>query len=468
MIPVLTPEMAAAADRASVEPVEVLMERAGVAVARVAAEMGAGYGARVVVLVGPGNNGGDGYVAARHLLRRGAAVELHVLEPHEPRPPAAPRSRRPRSAYPRSLWASLGPQISSSMPSSGAASARGYPRPSPVGSDRGLGSWRWTSLPGWIPGRGGGALGVPCRAHRHLSGSQAWPCLRRGPGALRRGGDSRHRSPGDGAGASALRGRRRTATGAVPHRSQVVFGVGAGGGWLPGYRRGAIACGEGRSALWRRIGGAGLPREARRHLCRGRPRIAVAPGRGWRSLLPGRRSGCRRCGDPVRRGRSRSRVGYPAGGVRGEVAALGEQAGGARCRRDQRRFSRPDFAPAGANGAHSPWWRVSPLRRNGTRSRCCCRVGRAHLGDDRAQGEPHRGRRQGAVGGQQWWARAGHDRDRRRPHRDDRGAMGTGPRGRGGSPSGGSLARTGRGVPRQSADRHRRLAARRRSPSSPA
>ncbi|HEX2368358.1 MAG TPA: NAD(P)H-hydrate epimerase, partial [Acidimicrobiia bacterium] len=90
MIPVLTPEMAAAADRASVEPVEVLMERAGVAVARVAAEMGAGYGARVVVLVGPGNNGGDGYVAARHLLRRGAAVELHLLEP--PRTEAAHRA----------------------------------------------------------------------------------------------------------------------------------------------------------------------------------------------------------------------------------------------------------------------------------------------------------------------------------------------------------------------------------------
>ncbi len=90
MIPVLTPEMAAAADRASDDPVEVLMERAGVAVARVAAEMGAGYGARVVILVGPGNNGGDGYVAARHLQRRGAAVELQVLE--APRTDAARRA----------------------------------------------------------------------------------------------------------------------------------------------------------------------------------------------------------------------------------------------------------------------------------------------------------------------------------------------------------------------------------------
>ena len=41
------------------------MDRAGFAVALAAARLGAGYGKRVVVLAGPGNNGGDGYVAAR-------------------------------------------------------------------------------------------------------------------------------------------------------------------------------------------------------------------------------------------------------------------------------------------------------------------------------------------------------------------------------------------------------------------
>lgn len=55
------------------------MERAGLAVANAAARMGARYGKRVVVLAGPGNNGGDGFVAARHLHRRGVAVEVLSL-----------------------------------------------------------------------------------------------------------------------------------------------------------------------------------------------------------------------------------------------------------------------------------------------------------------------------------------------------------------------------------------------------
>jgi ADP-dependent NAD(P)H-hydrate dehydratase / NAD(P)H-hydrate epimerase len=57
------------------------MERAGHAVALAAARHGAGYGARVVVLAGPGNNGGDGYVAARHLKQRGAHVTVQRLGP---------------------------------------------------------------------------------------------------------------------------------------------------------------------------------------------------------------------------------------------------------------------------------------------------------------------------------------------------------------------------------------------------
>jgi NAD(P)H-hydrate epimerase len=55
------------------------MERAGLGVALVAARMGARYGTRVLALAGPGNNGGDAYVAARHLRRRGVAVEVRAL-----------------------------------------------------------------------------------------------------------------------------------------------------------------------------------------------------------------------------------------------------------------------------------------------------------------------------------------------------------------------------------------------------
>lgn len=87
MIPVVTTSEAARMDERSPDPVDVLMERAGLAVALAAAEMGVGYGSRVSVLCGPGNNGGDGYVAARHLSRRGVAVQVEALAP--PRTEAA-------------------------------------------------------------------------------------------------------------------------------------------------------------------------------------------------------------------------------------------------------------------------------------------------------------------------------------------------------------------------------------------
>ncbi len=87
MIPVLSAAGAAAQDEAAEVPVETLMERAGLAVALGAVAEGAGYGQRVAVLVGPGNNGGDGYVAARYLRRRGADVQVVALA--GPRSPAA-------------------------------------------------------------------------------------------------------------------------------------------------------------------------------------------------------------------------------------------------------------------------------------------------------------------------------------------------------------------------------------------
>jgi NAD(P)H-hydrate epimerase len=76
---VITPDESARLDAAASDPVEVLMDRAGFAVAVAAARMGAGYGRRVIVLCGPGNNGGDGYVAARYLKARGADVEIRSL-----------------------------------------------------------------------------------------------------------------------------------------------------------------------------------------------------------------------------------------------------------------------------------------------------------------------------------------------------------------------------------------------------
>jgi hydroxyethylthiazole kinase-like uncharacterized protein yjeF len=61
---------------------DALMEAAGLAVAR---RVGQGLdgirGKRVVVLVGPGNNGGDGLVAARYLADWGALVTLYMASP---------------------------------------------------------------------------------------------------------------------------------------------------------------------------------------------------------------------------------------------------------------------------------------------------------------------------------------------------------------------------------------------------
>ncbi len=86
---VITPEESYRLDRAATEPVEVLMERAGLGVAIAAAAAGAGYGDRVAVLTGSGNNGGDGYVAARHLANRGIDVTLYAFRPPRPESDAA-------------------------------------------------------------------------------------------------------------------------------------------------------------------------------------------------------------------------------------------------------------------------------------------------------------------------------------------------------------------------------------------
>ena len=60
-------------------PEDTLMENAGLAVARnVAQRMGAVRGKRTFVLVGPGNNGADGMVAARYLADWGAVVTLYM------------------------------------------------------------------------------------------------------------------------------------------------------------------------------------------------------------------------------------------------------------------------------------------------------------------------------------------------------------------------------------------------------
>jgi hydroxyethylthiazole kinase-like uncharacterized protein yjeF len=78
--PILTAERMRAAEQAAIDagtPVETLMERAGAALAEATVRFGAPL--PVLILCGPGNNGGDGYVAARHLADRGIRVRVAAL-----------------------------------------------------------------------------------------------------------------------------------------------------------------------------------------------------------------------------------------------------------------------------------------------------------------------------------------------------------------------------------------------------
>ena len=90
--PILTADAMRAAEQAAIDggaSVEQLMERAGAALAEAAYRFAGPMPA--LVLCGPGNNGGDGYVAARHLAERG--VEVRVAALAEPKSDAAKWAR---------------------------------------------------------------------------------------------------------------------------------------------------------------------------------------------------------------------------------------------------------------------------------------------------------------------------------------------------------------------------------------
>jgi NAD(P)H-hydrate epimerase len=86
-MPDLTREQAREVDRIAMEelhlPGIVLMENAARGIAQVALRLLERHPGPVSVVCGPGNNGGDGLAAARHLANAGANVKVHLVVPAE-------------------------------------------------------------------------------------------------------------------------------------------------------------------------------------------------------------------------------------------------------------------------------------------------------------------------------------------------------------------------------------------------
>src|SRR5579864_4827647 len=106
--PILTADAMRAAEKAAMEggeSVTSLMERAGAALAEATYRFAGPVS--VLILCGPGNNGGDGYVAARHLAERGVDVRVAAL--------GEPKSEAARWA--RSRWQGVVETLSETTPS---------------------------------------------------------------------------------------------------------------------------------------------------------------------------------------------------------------------------------------------------------------------------------------------------------------------------------------------------------------
>ena len=90
--PILTAEAMRVAEQAAIDggtSVEELMERAGAGLAEAVYRFAGAM--PTLILCGPGNNGGDGYVAARHLSERG--IQVRVAQLSEPKSDAAKWAR---------------------------------------------------------------------------------------------------------------------------------------------------------------------------------------------------------------------------------------------------------------------------------------------------------------------------------------------------------------------------------------
>lgn len=165
-LPVLDAAAMRAAEQAAANggiSLSALMDNAGEALGRLAWRMAAGRPVRI--LCGPGNNGGDGYVAARWLRAHGVAVEIVALAP-----PASELCRAAAAAHGETA---LGPDTS---PRAGvllidALFGTGLTRPLETGLAERLAAHAHAAtsiisadLPSGIASDGGEAMNCPIRA----------------------------------------------------------------------------------------------------------------------------------------------------------------------------------------------------------------------------------------------------------------------------------------------------------------
>lgn len=122
-------------------PEGALMQRAAAGLAVVCAELlGKVYGARVVLLVGSGDNGGDALYAGARLARRGAGVAAVLLDSERVHRAGLAAFRSAGGASPSPVSARLPAPISSSTGSWASGGAAGFARlPCPL------------SVPPWSP-----------------------------------------------------------------------------------------------------------------------------------------------------------------------------------------------------------------------------------------------------------------------------------------------------------------------------
>jgi NAD(P)H-hydrate epimerase len=160
VIPVVTTEQMKAVDEAATEPVEVLIGRAGWAVARAALRLlGGAYGRQVVVIAGKGNNGADGRAAAGWLARRGVRVTCFDA--------AAAPGRLPRADLVIDAAYGTGFRGSYTAPDAGGAHVLAVDIPSGLSGDTGL--------------AGDGAVPVQAAATVTFAGYKPGLLLGRGP-----------------------------------------------------------------------------------------------------------------------------------------------------------------------------------------------------------------------------------------------------------------------------------------------